>query len=105
MILVELLTQVSELLQHPEFKSFGDLQKHKYQMSKSKEDAEIKSLMYKGQIPLKKNKGKKLSKEAIEKGSISRKNWYKNPENYNKFIINLKKGLAKRMLKKRKNST
>ena len=55
MRLDQLLDEVIELLQANEgehkFKSFGDLQKHKFQMQKyeeNPEEREIRSLMYKG---------------------------------------------------------
>jgi hypothetical protein len=50
MTLEDLLNRTIDLLQHPEFKSFGALQKHRYQMEKweNPEDVELLRDLYKG---------------------------------------------------------
>ena len=106
----QVLDQTLELLQYEgKFKNFGDLQKHKYQMSKPEEDREIRRIMYEG--------GLGNSQEALEKAKITRKKnpkrkeqekkaaqvraaWYKNPENYEKF----KEAIRKRDKKKYQSS-
>lgn len=102
----QILDQTLELLEHPEFKSFGDLQKHKYQMSKPEEDKIIRQMMYEGGLgnseeakarakeTKKKNaeKNKKIEAKAAKK----RADWYKNPENYEKFMENIRKRDAKK---------
>jgi len=109
MTLRQILDQTLELLEYEgKFKSFGDLQKHKYQMSKPDEDKEIRRIMYEGglgnseeakakarETKLKKRKEGKYD-EAYKTAASRRANWYKNPENYEKF----KKALQKRDKKK-----
>lgn len=50
MTLEDLLNRTIDLLQHPEFKNFGALQKHRYQMEKweNPEDIELLRDLYKG---------------------------------------------------------
>lgn len=96
----QILDQTLELLEYEgQFKSFGDLQKHKYQMSKPDEDREIRQIMYEGQIGNKeaakraantRSKNPK-QKEINKKAAETRAAWYKNPENYEKFKESLKK--------------
>lgn len=51
MTLDDLLNRTIDLLQHPEFKNFGALQKHRYQMEKrNEEDIELLRYLYKGTI-------------------------------------------------------
>lgn len=96
----QVLDQTLELLQYEgKYKSFGALQKAKYQNSKPEEDKEIRSIMYEGQY---------IDPEAVKKANVSRKNnpklkeinkkaaktrseWYKDPDNYAKFKESLKK--------------
>ena len=103
MRLQEVLDEALEMLQHPEFKTYGALKKSQYQHNKSEEELFLRSDMYKGtkgnseavkkgQITRKKNKN---YKEDIEKAAKTRSDWYKDPENMKKF---------KQQLKKRKNS-
>ena len=100
MLLEYLLDITIDLLEHPEFKSFGDLEKSRYQHEKmTDEEREIRSLMYKGQ---------KGDSEAVKRGHETRKKratyeeeikaaankraeWYKNPENMKKYRESLKK--------------
>ena len=95
MRLDQILDETLELLianyEDPRFKSFGALKKSEYQNSKSQEELENRSLMYKGQVvdKSKVRRGHKLSQETIEKGRATRKAWYKNPENYKKFRAKL----------------
>lgn len=94
----QILDQTLELLEHDgQFKSFGDLSKHKYQMSKPEEDKEIRRIMYEGGLGNNEEAKKKYSetrkkrhqegkyKESEKKAAENRANWYKNPENYEKF--------------------
>lgn len=101
----QILDQTLELLQYEgKYKSFGDLQKAKYQASKPEEDKEIRRIMYEGQY---------IDPETVKKANISRKknpkrkeidakaakvrsDWYKDPENYAKFKEALKKRDKKR---------
>ena len=103
MRLQEVLDEALEMLQHPEFKTYGALKKSQYQHNKSEEELFLRSDMYKGtkgnseavkkgHITRKKNKN---YKEDIEKAAKTRSDWYKDPENMKKF---------KQRLKKRKNS-
>lgn len=103
-----LLDEITELLQHEgKYKSFGDLQKAKYQHSKGEEDKEIRRIMYEGGLgnseeakarakETRKNNPKRKEQDA--KAAQTRANWYKNPENRKKF----KEALEKRDAKKRK---
>ena len=105
----QILDQTLELLQYEgKFKSFGDLQKSKYQNSKPEEDKEIRRIMYEGGLGNSEEAKKKYSetrkkrhregkyKESEKKAAQNRANWYKDPENYAKF----KRALAKRDKKK-----
>lgn len=110
MILDTLLDQVIELLQHPEFKNFGALQKSKFQNSKSEDEIFLRSDMYKGckQDPAVVAKVRKLNKKrgknkvAIEKAAKSRTNWYKDPKNKEKFLAALRKRDYKKAMKNKK---
>ena len=99
-----LLDQVTELLQYEgKYKSFGDLQKAKYQQSKGEEDKEIRRIMYEGGLgnseeakakakeTREKNKAAGKHDESIKKAAKRRSDWYKDPENYDKFKESLKK--------------
>lgn len=99
-----LLDQVTELLQYEgKYKSFGDLQKAKYQQSKGEEDKEIRRIMYEGGLgnseeakakakeTRKKNKAAGKHDESIKKAAKRRSDWYKDPENYDKFKESLRK--------------
>jgi len=99
MRLQQVLDEAIELLQHPEFKSYGALQKARYQHSKSEEELFLRSNMYKGSIgnseatkkghiTRKKNPN---YKEDIKKAAQTRSNWYKDPENLKKFKERLKR--------------
>ena len=93
----QVLDQTLDLLQHPEFKSFGSLQKSRYQHSKGEEDAEIRRIMYEGGLgnseealkqaseTRKKRRKEGKYKESEKKAAENRANWYKDPENYEKF--------------------
>lgn len=98
MRLQEVLDEIIEMLEHPEFKTYGALQKSKYQHQKSEDDIFLRSDMYKGcignseavkkgHITRKKNKN---YKKDIEKAAQTRADWYKNPENLKKFKERLK---------------
>ena len=66
----QVLDQTLELLEYEgQFKSFGDLSKHKYQMSKPDEDKEIRRIMYEG--------GLGNSEEALKQASETRKKRHK----------------------------
>ena len=110
MTLRDILDQTLELLEYGgRFKSFGDLSKHKYQTSKPEEDREIRRIMYEGGLGNSeeakektrktKEKNHKAGKydEAYKKAASRRSDWYKNPENYEKF----KKRLQQRVRKKK----
>lgn len=99
-----LLDQVTELLQYEgKYKSFGDLQKAKYQQSKGEEDKEIRRIMYEGGLgnseeakakakeTREKNKAAGKHNESIKKAAKRRSDWYKDPENYDKFKESLRK--------------
>lgn len=110
MTLQGLINEVIELLENPEFKNFGSLQKHKYQMSKPEEYREIARIMYKGQIgnseAIKKGhatrKKRNIEKEVNKKAAQKRSAWYKNnPENYAKFMEAIRKRDYKRYSKKK----
>lgn len=105
-----LLDQVTELLQYEgKYKSFGDLQKAKYQQSKGEEDKEIRRIMYEGSLgnseeakakakeTRKKNKAAGKHIESTKKAAKIRSDWYKDPEN----LENFKKALQKRDKKRR----
>ena len=94
----QVLDQTLELLEYEgQFKSFGDLSKHKYQMSKPDEDKEIRRIMYEGGLgnseealkqaseTRKKRRKEGKYKESEKKAAENRANWYKDPENYEKF--------------------
>lgn len=100
----QVLDQTLELLQYEgKFKSFGDLQKHKYQISKPEEDKEIRRIMYEGGLGNNKEaiekakETRKINKatgkydKSIKKAAKIRSDWYKDPENYSKFKNALKK--------------
>ena len=106
----QILDQTLELLEYDgKYKSFGDLQKAKYQASKPDEDREIRQLMYEGGLgnsqealdkakeTRKKNKAAGKYKESITKAAKKRSDWYKDPENIKKF----KEALEKRNKKRR----
>lgn len=106
----QILDQTLELLEYDgKYKSFGDLQKAKYQASKPDEDREIRRLMYAGglgnsQEALEKAKATKKIKKAqgeydktFKKAAKKRADWYKNSEN----LENFKKALRKRDKKRR----
>lgn len=90
-MLDQILSMTLDLLEHPEFKNFGDLQKSRYQNSKSEDEMFLKSDLLKNTVVAPENRRHKpLTKRAIKKGSISRKKWYANPENYKKFLESIK---------------
>ena len=112
MRLDQLLDEVIELLQANEgehkFKSFGDLQKHKYQMQKYAENPEareIKSDMYKGikgnsEAAKLGHQHRKNKEEINKRAAQTRKDWYKkHPENYAKFMEAIRKRDAKKKVK------
>lgn len=97
MILDQVLTMTLDLLEHPEFKNFGDLQKSRYQNSKSEDEIFLKSDLLKNTVSSQRGrKGKRPSKESCEKGAKTRKNWYSNPENRKKFMQKIKERDAKK---------
>lgn len=93
MRLQQVLDEAIELLQHPEFKTYGALQKARYQHNKSEDEIFLRSDMYKGSIG---------NKEAIKKGSESRKKWYQDPENKKKYLEAIKKRNKKHGYKDKK---
>lgn len=101
MILEQVLNMALDLLEHPEFKNYGDLQKSRYQNSKSEDEIFLKSDRLKNSISTK--RGIKIGpqrKEAKEKGRITRKNWYKDPKNRAKFMEKIKDRDKRNRLKK-----
>jgi len=109
----QILDQTLDLLQHPEFKSFGALQKSRYQNSKPEEDKEIRRIMYEGGLGNSEEAKKQSSatrkkrhkegkyKESEKKAAQNRANWYKNPENAEKF----RKAIAARDKRKQQNQS
>lgn len=102
MRLQDVLDAALDILMHPEFKSFGDLQKARYQHSKSDDEIFLRKDMYKNTIqdPVHIEKCKKLraekkdseaNKRVIEKARKSRQNWYKDPKNKQAFLEKIKK--------------
>ena len=92
MLLDQLLDITIDLLQHPEFKTFGALEKSRYQNNKTEEELFLRSDMYKGTTSIQKgSKHKPMSEEAKQKAIASRKAWYQNPENKAKFMSKLNK--------------
>jgi len=100
MRLQEVLDEALEMLQHPEFKTYGALKKSQYQHEKAENEDEkfIRSDMYKGtkgnseavkKGHITRKKGKNYKKD-IEKAAQNRANWYKDPENMKKFRERLK---------------
>jgi len=98
-VLDDLLEILEAEAEGKHFKSLGDLHKSKYQNDKSEDDKFLRSDMYtgikgnseaakKGHLTRKKNG---THKQSIEKGRKTRSNWYKNPENYKKFLEAIKK--------------
>ena len=93
----QVLDDVLLLLENPKFKTPGDIRKHQYQMSKPEEDKEIRRIMYEGGLGNNEEAKKKSSatrkkrhkegkyKESEKKAAQNRANWYKNPENAEKF--------------------
>lgn len=93
----QILDDVLLLLENPEFKTPGDIRKHQYQMSKPDEDKEIRRIMYEGGLgnseealkqaseTRKKRRKEGKYKESEKKAAENRANWYKDPENYEKF--------------------
>lgn len=77
MRLQQILDEAIELLQNPQFKSIGALNKSKYQHSKSDDELFIKSDMYKGSI---------IDPKIKAKASACQKEWFKNPENKKKYL-------------------
>ena len=117
MRLDQLLDEVIELLQANEgeqkFKSFGALQKHKFQMQQYEENPEIrelKSLMYKGtkgnsEAAKLGHKHRKNKAEINKRAAKSRSEWYKkHPENYAKFMEAIRKRDAKKKAVKDKST-
>jgi len=97
MILDQVLTMTLELLEHPEFKNFGDLQKSRYQNSKGEDELFLKSDLLKNTVSSQKGrKSKRHTKESYEKSAKTRKNWYSNPENRKKFMQKIKERDAKK---------
>ena len=107
----QVLDQTLELLEYEgQFKSFGDLSKHKYQMSKPDEDKEIRRIMYEGGLGNSKEALKQASetrkkrhsegkyKESTAKAAENRANWYKDPENYEKFKKKIQERDKKKLL-------
>ena len=106
MRLEQILDETLELLEAYEegysFKTYGDLQKSRYQHSKPEEDRQIRSDMYKNTVgnPEAAKKGWKKrkanvekNKETTKKAAKKRADWYKNPTNKEKFMRAIKKRL------------
>ena len=86
MILDDLLNQVIDLLEHPEFKNFGALQKHRYQMEhRNDDDIELRRALCTGLV---------LTKEQKEKMKKNRLKQNKRSNRLDKLIQ--KVGAAKR---------
>ena len=77
MRLQQVLDEAIEILQHPEFKTYGALQKARYQHSKSEDEIFLRSDMYKGSI---------VDREAIKQGVETRKKWFQDPKNKEKYL-------------------
>ena len=113
----QVLDQTLDLLQHPEFKSFGALQKSRFQHSKNEEDKEIRRIMYEGGLGNPPEALKKASetrkrkhkegkyKESEKKAASKRSDWYKDPENYAKFKEKLRQRDLKKQQKKNQSSS
>ena len=97
MTLDDLLNRTIDLLQHPEFKNFGSLQKHRYQMSKrNDDDIELLRDLYKGTLIPKDQKdratlGAKRRRAQDEKSNklskyIKKLTQIKKRNSYNKFL-------------------
>lgn len=86
MRLQQILDDIYELLlaesEGKHFKSIGDLRKSQFQNNKSEDDKFLRHDMYAGTIG---------DPEAAKKGAETRANWYKNQENYEKFMKSIKK--------------
>lgn len=88
MTLEDLLNRTIDLLQHPEFKNFGALQKHRYQMKKweNPEDIELIRDLY---------TGTKMTPEQIKKqvevSTKQRKIKYNRLTKYLKRLTEIKK--------------
>ena len=100
MLLDYLIDITIDLLEHPEYSSFGALEKARAQKEKhTEENKELLHLRYEGQ---------KGDSEAVKRGHITRKkratykeeikaaankrsNWYKDPKNKKKFMKSIKK--------------
>ena len=102
MRLQQVLDELVELLQHPEFKSIGALRKSQFQNDKSEDELFLRSDMYKGtkgnseavkkgHITRKKNP---KYKEDIKKAAEKRADWYKDPENKIKFLKRLEQRIT-----------
>lgn len=106
-----ILDQVLELLVanngETKFKNFGDLRKSKFQAEMTEEEKDNRRQMYEGCIgnsdaakrghKKRKKAGKRVNKQINQKAAETRANWYKNPENLEKF----KKRMKERDLKKK----
>lgn len=102
MRLQDVLDEALDILMHNEFKTFGNLQKARYQNNKSEDEIWLRHDMYantiqdpaqvkKQSIIRKANAKTKKGQEAIEKGRKARQAWYKNPKNHQAFLEKIKK--------------
>lgn len=107
MRLQDVLDEALDILMHSEFKTFGDLQKARYQNNKSEDELWIKHDMYANTIQnpetIEKNRQSHLKnlktekgKHATERGRASRRNWYKDPKNKQAFLEKIRKREQKR---------
>lgn len=96
----QVLDELLELLQAEEeglhFKTYGAYKKHLFQTNKSEDEIFLRSDMYKGQIgnpeaARKGHKNRKNKEEINKRAAETRANWYKNPENMEKFMAKLRK--------------
>ena len=105
MRLQQILDDIYELLlaesEGKHFKSIGDLRKSQFQNNKSEDDKFLRHDMYAGTIgdpeaakkgaETRKNRSKKEKEEEYKRAAETRANWYKNQENYEKFMKSIKK--------------
>jgi len=111
MRLQDVLDEALDILMHTEFKTFGDLQKARYQNNKTEDEIFLRHDMYAHtkQNPLQVEKQRKMKKAfaktlegkaSIEKARKARTNWYKNPKNKQAFLEKIRKREQNRHIKK-----
>jgi len=111
MRLQDVLDEALDILMHTEFKTFGDLQKARYQNNKTEDEIFLRHDMYANtkQNPEQVEKQRKFKKAfvktkegkaSIEKARKARSNWYKNPKNKQAFLEKIRKREQNKRLKK-----